>query len=496
MGKGEKLKDLVRKSAKEINKLFLNKEVSSKEIVDAFYSHIEVVEPKIEALMGLTKDLAYKQADELDKKVSRGEKLGPIAGVPIIIKDVICVQGYPATCSSKILENFIAPYESTVTAKLWEAGSICLGKSNMDEFAMGSSTENSAYKKTKNPWNLKTVPGGSSGGSAAAVCAYEAPISLGTDTGGSVRQPAGFCGVVGLKPTYGRVSRYGLIAFASSLDQVGPFARNVYDAALLLQYISGYEPRDSTSLKVDVPDYIARLNKTEVKGKVIGVIKELLGEGVEKEVKASIENAIKVFQGLGCEVREISLPNVKFSVPVYYILATAEASSNLARYDGVKYGHRASTSKEILSMYTKSRQEGFGSEVKRRIMLGTYALSSGYYDAYYKKAQQVRKLVTQDFLNAFENVDLMISPTCPTTAFELGSKVEDPLAMYLSDIATIPASLAGLPAISVPCGFDSKNLPIGLQIIAPALSEELMLDAAYAFEGAALVSSKVPAGVI
>ena len=489
------MKELIKKSAREINKLFLSKEVSGKEIVDAFYKQIDLVEPKIEALMSITKDLAYKQAEELDKKITKGEKLGQIAGVPIVIKDVICVQGYPATCSSKILQNFIAPYESTVTAKLWEAGAICLAKSNMDEFAMGSSTENSAFKKTKNPWNLKMVPGGSSGGSAAAVCAMESPVSLGTDTGGSVRQPAGFCGVVGLKPTYGRVSRFGLIAFASSLDQVGPFARNVYDTALVLQHISGYEPRDSTSLKVDVPDYINRLNKSALKGKVIGVIKELLGDGVDGEVKSAIEKSIKIFKDLGCEVIEISLPNVKSSVPVYYILATAEASSNLARYDGVKYGHRATNSKEILSMYTKTRQEGFGAEVKRRIMLGTYALSSGYYDAYYKKAQQVRKLVTQDFLNAFEKVDLMISPTCPTTAFEISSKVEDPLSMYLSDIATIPASLAGLPAMSIPCGFDSKGLPIGLQIIAPALSEELMLDAAYAFEGVSVKSEKIPAGV-
>jgi len=489
------LKELIKKSAREINKLFLNKEVSAKEIVDAFYKRIDLVEPKIEALTSITKELAHKQAEGLDKKIAIGEKLGPMAGVPIVIKDVICVQGYPATCSSKILENFIAPYESTVTTKLWEAGAICLAKSNMDEFAMGSSTENSAFKKTKNPWNLKMVPGGSSGGSAAAVSAMETSVSLGTDTGGSVRQPASFCGVVGLKPTYGRVSRFGLIAFASSLDQVGPFARNVYDTALVLQHISGYEPRDSTSLKVDVPDYINTLNKSVLKGKVIGVIKELLGEGVDSEVKSAIEKSIKIFKDLGCEVIEISLPNVKFSVPVYYILATAEASSNLARYDGVKYGHRATNTKEVLSMYTKTRQEGFGAEVKRRIMLGTYALSSGYYDAYYKKAQQVRKLVTQDFLNAFEKVDLMISPTCPTTAFEIGSKVEDPLSMYLSDIATIPASLAGLPAMSIPCGFDSKGLPIGLQIIAPALSEELMLDAAFAFEGVSVKSEKIPAGV-
>lgn len=486
---------MIEKHAKEINKLFLSKEVSAKEIVDAFYRQIDTVEPKIQALNSFTKDLAYSQAKELDEKVAKGEKLGPIAGVPIIVKDVICVKNYPATCSSKILENFIAPYSATATNKLWEAGAICLAKSNMDEFAMGSSTENSAFKKTRNPWNLKTVPGGSSGGSAASVAAMEAPVSLGSDTGGSVRQPASFCGVVGLKPTYGRVSRFGLIAFASSLDQIGSFARDVYDTALVLQYISGYDSKDSTSLNVEVPEYIKKLNAKAIKGKKVGLIKELMGEGIDPEVKKSIENSLKTFSNLGAEVIEISLPNVKYAVPVYYIIATAEASSNLARYDGVKYGYRATGSQEILPMYTKTRQEGFGAEVKRRIMLGTYALSSGYYDAYYKKAQQVRKLVTQDFLNSFEKVDLLISPTCPTTAFEIGSKIDDPLSMYLSDIATIPASLAGLPAISIPCGLDFKELPIGLQIIAPALGEELLLDAAYAFEGACKLTKKVPSGV-
>lgn len=493
------MSDIIKKSAKEINKLFLSKEISAREITDSFFKQIELVEPKIQALTLLTKDLAYKQADELDKKLSRGEKLGPMAGVPIIIKDVICVKNYPATCSSKILENFIAPYESSVSLKLWNAGAICLAKSNMDEFAMGSSTENSAFKKTKNPWNLNMVPGGSSGGSAASVSAFEAPVSLGTDTGGSVRQPASFCGVVGLKPTYGRVSRFGLIAFASSLDQIGPFSRNVYDTALLLQYISGYDPQDSTSLNIEVPDFINKLNSDRVKGKKIGVVKELMGSGIDSEVIKSVENSIKTFKELGAEIIELSLPNVKYSIPVYYILATAEASSNLARYDGVKYGHRSAGVKELLPMYTKSRQEGFGNEVKRRIMIGTHALSSGYYDAYYKKAQQVRKLVTQDFLNSFEKVDLIITPTCPTTAFELGAKLNDPLSMYLSDIATVPASLAGLPAISIPCGFDSKGLPIGLQIIAPALGEELLLDAAYAFEKACNLTpkyeNKLPAGV-
>ncbi len=487
--------DIIKKSAKEINQLFLNKEISAKEILDQFYKQIESIEPKIDALNFSTKELAYAQASELDKKNQKGEKLSPMAGVPIIVKDILCVKNYPVTCSSKILENFIAPYESTCTSKLWEAGALCIAKSNMDEFAMGSSTENSAFKKTKNPWNLNTVPGGSSGGSAASVAAFESPVSLGTDTGGSIRQPAGFCGIVGLKPTYGRVSRFGLVAFASSLDQIGPFSRDVYDTALVLQTISGYDSKDSTSLNVDVPEYTKNLNPDLVKGKKIGVIKELLGDGIDSDVKKEIEKSIKIFKDLGAEIIEVSLPNVKYAVPVYYILATAEASANLARYDGVKYGLRSTGAKDSTSMYKMTRHDGFGPEVKRRIMLGTYALSSGYYDAYYKKAQQVRKLVTQDFLNTFENVDLMLSPTCPSTAFEMGSKTQDPLSMYISDISTIPASLAGLPAISIPCGFDSKGLPIGLQLIAPSLSEELLLSSAYAFEKVCNFSGKVPAGV-
>jgi len=489
------LTDITKKSAKEINKLFLNKEISAKEILDQFYKQIEQVESKIDALNISTKELGYSQAEELDKKLSKGEKLGPMAGVPIIIKDILCVKNYPVTCSSKILENFIAPYESTCTQKLWEAGAICIAKSNMDEFAMGSSTENSAFKKTKNPWNLKNVPGGSSGGSAAAVSAFEAPVSLGTDTGGSIRQPAGFCGIVGFKPTYGRVSRFGLVAFASSLDQIGPFSRDVYDTALVLETISGYDSKDSTSLNVDVPSYTKKLNPELVKDKKIGVIKELMGDGIDAEVKNEIEKSIKIFENLGADIVEVSLPNVKYAVPVYYILATAEASANLARYDGVKYGLRSPGAKDLPSMYRTTRHDGFGAEVKRRIMLGTFALSSGYYDAYYKKAQQVRKLVTQDFLNAFEKVDLMLSPTCPSTAFEFGAKVADPLSMYISDIATIPASLAGLPAMSIPCGFDSKGLPIGLQLIAPSLSEELLLSSALAFEKVCSFSGKVPAGV-
>lgn len=485
------MSEIIQKSARELNKLFLSKELSAKEITEAFFSHIEQVDPKIDALNLVTKDLAYGQAEELDRKIASGEKLGPLAGVPIVVKDILCVQGLPATCSSRILENFVAPYESTATGKLWDAGAICLAKSNLDEFAMGSSTENSAFKVTKNPWNLNMVPGGSSGGSAAAVASLEAPVSLGTDTGGSVKQPAGLCGVIGLKPTYGRVSRYGLIAFASSLDQIGPFSKTVYDLALVLQHISGYDPKDSTSINIDVPSYI-NLKPDAIKGKKIGLIKELMGDGIQKEVKSSVEDSAKVLKDLGAEVVEVSMPKIKYGVPVYYIIATAEASSNLARYDGVKYGFRAGGVEDILSLYTKTREEGFGQEVKRRIMLGTFVLSSGYYDAYYKKAQQVRRLVTQEFLNSFEHVDLLLSPTSPTTAFEIGSKIEDPLAMYLADIATIPPNLAGLPAISLPCGFDSKGLPIGLQLIAPALGEELLLNVAHAFELKSKDISKVP----
>lgn len=481
------MSDLIQKSAKELNELFVKKEASAKEIAEAHLKQIDETEPKIQALTNVTKELAIKQAEELDAKNAKGEKFGPMAGVPIIVKDVLCIKGLQNTCGSKMLEPFIAPYESTATKKLWESGAICLAKANMDEFAMGSSTENSAYKKTKNPWDLNKVPGGSSGGSAAAVAAYQAPVSLGTDTGGSVRQPGSFCGTVSLKPTYGRVSRFGLVAFASSLDQIGPFSRSVYDSALVLQHISGHDPKDSTSIDVDVDSYI-NLKPENVKGKKIGIIKELYSDDFDKEIKDTLDDSIKALKELGAEIKEISLKYIMYSAPVYYILATAEASSNLARYDGVKYGIRSTGAPELMSMYTNTRQEGFGDEVKRRIMLGTYALSSGYYDAYYKKAQQVRRLVTQDFLNAFEDVDLLISPTAPTTAFDIGSKIEDPLSMYLADIATIPASLAGLPAMSLPCGRDSNKLPIGIQLIAPSLSEKLLLDVASALESK--VSSK------
>lgn len=472
---------IINKTAKEQTEALLKKEISAKEILDETYKRIDEVEGKIQAFNSLTKELAYETAKTVDEKIAKGEQLPKLAGIPIVLKDNMCTKGYPTTASSKILENFVPPYDATVVGKLKQNLVPIIAKANLDEFAMGSSTENSATKITKNPWDTNKVPGGSSGGSAASVSALESAISLGSDTGGSIRLPASFCGIVGVKPTYGRVSRYGLMAFASSLDQIGPMARSVEDAAAALEVISGYDRLDSTSINIEVPKYSENLGK-DIKGTKIGIIKELLGEGVQEEVKASIENALEQYQKLGAEIIEISIPHVKYTIGTYYIIATAEASSNLARYDGVKYGYRNKDAKTLIEMYTKTRAEGFGDEVKRRIMLGTYALSSGYYDAYYKKAQQIRNLIKQDFDKAFEKVDFMISPTCPTTAFELNSKTADPLSMYLMDICTITANMAGVPAMSLPCGFDNSNMPIGLQIIGPVLSEEKMLNLAYNFE--------------
>ena len=417
----------------------------------------------------------------VDEKISKGEELPLLAGVPLALKDNMNLKGSKTTASSKILENFVSPYNATITNKLLNNLIPIVGKTNLDEFAMGSSTENSAFKKTKNPWNLKKVPGGSSGGSAAAVAALEAPLSLGSDTGGSIRLPGSFCGVVGMKPTYGRVSRYGLIAFASSLDQIGPFSRTIEDSAMLLEVIAGLDPKDSTSLDAPVENYSKTLNK-DIKGMKVGIMKELLAEGVSEDVRKSFEQAVETYKTLGAEIKEISLPHIKYSIGIYYIIATAEASSNLARFDGVKYGYRTKDAKNLLEMYTKTRAEGFGDEVKRRIMLGTYALSSGYYDAYYKKAQQMRTLIKEDFDKAFEQVDILISPTCPNTAFDLGSKTEDPLSMYLTDIATICANLAGIPGLSVPAGFDKDGMPIGLQVLSPVLTESRLFNAAYRFE--------------
>ncbi len=477
------MKEILKKSASEQRKALLNKEISAVELSQAAFDRIDEVESKIEAFNCLTKNTAMETAKKVDEKIAKGEELPLLAGIPLALKDNMNLIGYPTTASSKILENFVSPYNATITEKLLNNLVPIVGKANLDEFAMGSSTENSAFKKTRNPWDLNKVPGGSSGGSAASVAACEVTLSLGSDTGGSIRLPGSFCGIIGMKPTYGRVSRYGLIAFASSLDQIGPFSRCVKDAAMLLEVISGVDLKDSTSLDVPVEKY-STLLENNIKGIKIGVIKELMGEGVSVDVQKAMQNAIDTYKTLGAEIQEISLPYLKHSIGVYYIIATAEASSNLARFDGVKYGYRTKDARSLIDMYTKTRAEGFGPEVKRRIMLGTYALSSGYYDAYYKKAQQLRALIKSDFDKAFEKVDLLLSPTCPNTAFEFGSKTEDPLAMYLTDIATISANLVGIPGISVPAGFDTSGMPIGLQILAPQLQEAKLFNASYKFEQA------------
>ena len=475
------MQEILKKSAMAQYQAIKNKEISAVELTKASLERIQSVDEKLGAFNSLTEDTALETAKKVDEKVSKGEELPLLAGVPLALKDNMNLIGSKTTASSKILENFVSPYNATVTQKLLENLVPIVGKANLDEFAMGSSNENSAFKKVHNPWNLNKVPGGSSGGSAASVAACEAALALGSDTGGSIRLPASFCGIVGMKPTYGKVSRYGLIAFASSLDQIGPFARTVEDAAALLEVISGYDPHDSTSLKLPVENYRNSLNN-DIKGMKIGVVKELVKEGLAPDVEKAIQSAIDTYKSLGAEVVEISLPNIGHSIGIYYILATAECSSNLARFDGVKYGHRTKNANNLLDMYCKTRAEGFGPEVKRRIMLGTYALSSGYYDAYYKKAQQMRRVVTDDFLKAFSQVDALIAPTCPNTAFDLGAKTEDPLAMYLTDIATIGANLAGIPALSVPAGFDQDGMPIGLQIMSPQLSEARLFNVAYKFE--------------
>lgn len=473
--------ELLKKTAAEIRRALINKEVSAVELVEETYKRIDNVEGKISAYNSLTKEYALNTAKEVDKKIAAGEELPKMAGIPLALKDNINLKGYRTTASSKILENFTSPYDATVSKKLKEHLVPVIGKANLDEFAMGSSNENSAFNKVHNPYNLNKVPGGSSGGSAASVAALEATVALGSDTGGSIRLPASFCGISGFKPTYGRVSRYGLIAFASSLDQIGPFGRCIEDIVDLYETIAGYDPKDSTSLNMPVGD-ISKTCKNDIKGLKFGVIKELMAEGVNDDVKKAIEDAIKIYEKLGATVKEVSLPLLKHSIGVYYIIATAEASSNLARFDGVKYGYRTADAKNLMEMYTKTRKEGFGDEVKRRIMLGTYALSSGYYDAYYKKAQQLRRLIKEDFDRIFKEVDVLVSPTCPTTAFDIGSRNEDPLAMYLTDIGTICANLIGAPAISIPAGFDKDGMPIGMQLISQALQEEPLLRASYNFE--------------
>ena len=465
---------------RELHDQLTRKERTAVEIAQAYLTQIEATEPKLHSFLTVTADHALAQAQQVDAQIAAGEEIGLLAGIPIALKDNLCTKGIRTTCASKILEGFIPPYESTVTQRLAAAGAVCLGKTNMDEFAMGSSTETSAFQVTANPWAIDHVPGGSSGGSAAAVAGGQAPISLGSDTGGSIRQPASFCGVVGLKPTYGLVSRFGLVAFASSLDQIGPFGRTVEDTAILLKAIAGHDPKDSTSLNIEIPDYTQHLAR-DLKGKRIGLIKETFGEGVDSAVANAIEKAIQQLKDLGAEIQEISCPNFQYGLPTYYIIAPSEASSNLARYDGVKYGRR-DASGDLMSMYTQTRAAGFGAEVKRRIMVGTYALSAGYYDAYYLKAQKVRTLIKQDFEKAFEQVDVLLSPTVPTTAFKAGEKVDDPLSMYLSDLMTITANLAGLPGMSLPCGFDEAGLPIGLQLISNVLREDVLFEVGSAYE--------------
>lgn len=473
--------ELLKKTAVEMRKALLAKEVSAVELVNETYKRVDDVEEKIGAFNSLTKEYALNVANEVDKKIAAGEELPKMAGIPLALKDNINLKGYKTTASSKILENFTSPYNATVSKKLAESFVPVIGKANLDEFAMGSSNESSAFGKVHNPYNLNKVPGGSSGGSAASVAALESAVALGSDTGGSIRLPASFCGISGFKPTYGRVSRYGLIAFASSLDQIGPFGRCVEDIVDLYETIAGYDEKDSTSLNMPVGD-ISKTFKNDIKDLKFGVIKELMAEGVNDDVKRAIEDAVKIYEKLGATVKEVSLPLLKHSIGVYYIIATAEASSNLARFDGVKYGYRTSEAKNLMEMYTKTRKEGFGDEVKRRIMLGTYALSSGYYDAYYKKAQQLRRLIKEDFDRIFKEVDVLVSPTCPTTAFDIGSRNEDPLAMYLTDVGTICANLIGAPAISIPAGFDKDGMPVGMQLISQILQEEPLLRAAYNFE--------------
>lgn len=465
----------------ELQEKLKSKELTITEIVEAYANRIEEKEKDVQAFVTVLTEEAKKQAEEIQSKKESGEITGDFVGIPIGIKDNMCTKGVKTTCSSKMLENFVAPYDATVVEKLNDENIIDLGKLNMDEFAMGGSTEYSYFKKTRNPWNLNKVPGGSSGGSAAAVAAGMVPWALGSDTGGSIRQPASFCGVVGLKPTYGLVSRYGLVAFASSLDQIGPITKDVYDSAMLLNLIAGPDEKDTTCSKKEKIDYTKAL-KNDVKGLKIGVPKEFFGDGINEEVKASLEKTIEMYKEMGAEIEEFSLDIANYALATYYIVACAEASSNLGRFDGIRYGYRAKNFTSLKDLYEKSRSEGFGAEVKRRIILGTYVLSSGYYDAYYKKAQQVRTLVMKQFDEAFEKYDIILTPTSPTVAFDIGAKSSNPLEMYLSDICTVSVNIAGLPGISVPCGVDSNGMPIGVQLIGNKFCEETILNAAYTLE--------------
>ena len=460
------------------------RKTSATALAESFFAKIASDDAKIGAYLMLSKERALAKAADIDRRAEKGEPLPPLAGVPVGIKDVLVTKGVRTTAGSKILGNYVPPYDCTAVARLEAAGAVVLGKLNCDEFAMGSSNENSAFHPVHNPRDLTRVPGGSSGGSAAAVAADMAVATLGTDTGGSIRQPASFCGVVGLKPTYGRVSRYGLIAFASSLDHIGPLTKTVQDTAIMLRTIAGRDPMDSTSADVPVPDYAAEIDRP-IQGLKVGIAKEYFGEGLESETRSAVEAAIQKLASLGCEIVDVSLPHTKDAIPAYYLVATAEASSNLARFDGVRYGFRAKGAGSLSEMYRGSREQGFGSEVKRRIMLGTYALSAGYYDAYYLKAQRVRTLLTRDFEEAFTKVDVIVGPTSPTPAFKLGEKVDDPLAMYLADIYTVTANLAGIPGISIPVGANQESLPIGMQIFGKHFAEGMILRVANAYEKAA-----------
>ncbi|MGE4283614.1 MAG: Asp-tRNA(Asn)/Glu-tRNA(Gln) amidotransferase subunit GatA [Clostridia bacterium] len=473
--------ELYQLTVHEARDLLRKKEISSVELTQAVLDRIKTIDAKVQGYLTVTAERALKNAEEVDKIMETGEQLGDLAGIPMALKDNMCTEGIPTTCASKILSDFNPPYNSTVAKKLNEANAVLLGKLNMDEFAMGSSNENSYFKQTKNPYNLERVPGGSSGGSAAAVAADEAIFTLGSDTGGSIRQPAAFCGIVGMKPTYGSVSRFGLVAFASSLDQIGPLTKDVTDCALVLNAITGHDPMDATSVNIQYPDYTKSL-VNDVKGLKIGIPKEYFGDGISSEVKNSVMKSVEILKTLGAEFEEFSLPITEYALPAYYLISSAEASSNLARYDGIKYGYRADKFKDLLDLYKQTRSEGFGKEVKRRIMLGTYALSSGYYDAYYKKAQQVRTLIMRSFEEAFNKYDVIITPTTPTTAFRIGEKSVDPLEMYLADICTVSVNIAGLPGLVVPCGTDSQGLPIGLQLIGKAFTESTLLRTAYTFE--------------
>ena len=464
----------------ELRKLLDSGDISAQELTGLYLERIVSVDEKVKAYVTITEREARDQAEEADRKIKEGNA-GPLTGIPLGIKDVICTEGIPTTCSSRMLKDFRPPFNATVMEKLEAQCAVMLGKLNMDEFAMGSSTENSAFFSTRNPWDLERIPGGSSGGSAAAVAARMCVASLGSDTGGSIRQPASHCGVVGLKPTYGLVSRFGLVAFASSLDQIGPLTRSVEDAAILLEAIAGHDDRDSTSLPRPVPK-LRKSCQEGLKGIKVGIPKEYFIEGVQEEVVSEIKKGLKALEEMGAELVDISLPHTEYAIATYYIIATAEASSNLSRYDGVKYGFRAENYSNLMEMYKETRAQGFGPEVKRRIMLGTYCLSAGYYDAFYKKASQVRTLIIEDFKKAFGKCDVIASPVAPTTAFKIGEKVHDPLQMYLSDIFTIPVNLAGIPGMSVPCGFDRKGLPVGLQLMAGHLQEEILFRAAYNLE--------------